>query len=246
MTESHTNVYDDDTRARAYSEMEFPGTYYLAFRDIPDILVRHAHRKAALDFGCGAGRSTRFLKDQGYHVLGVDISEAMLRQARERDPEGDYLLVSAGDLSSIESRRFDVVLCAFTFDNIPSPLMRIQIFRQLRDLLAADGRIINLVSAPEIYLHEWASFSTQAFPENREAGSGELVRIIMLDVDDRRPIEDLLWTNEDYCFTFEEAELELLETHRPLGRPGEPFRWVSEETVSPWAVHVLRAQQSGR
>lgn len=29
------------------------------------------------------------------------------------------------------------------------------------DLLKHDGRIVNLVSAPEIYTYEWASFTTQ-------------------------------------------------------------------------------------
>ena len=31
------NVYEDEERARAYATLEFPGTYYLAFRDLPAI-----------------------------------------------------------------------------------------------------------------------------------------------------------------------------------------------------------------
>jgi hypothetical protein len=29
------NVYEDSKRADAYAKMEFPGTYYLAYRDLP-------------------------------------------------------------------------------------------------------------------------------------------------------------------------------------------------------------------
>jgi hypothetical protein len=52
------NVYEDGTRAQAYAKMEFPGTYYLAYRDLPDIILTHTQGKKAIDFGCGAGRST--------------------------------------------------------------------------------------------------------------------------------------------------------------------------------------------
>ena len=52
------NVYEDGIRAQAYAKMEFPGTYYLAYRDLPDIILAHTKGKKAIDFGCGAGAST--------------------------------------------------------------------------------------------------------------------------------------------------------------------------------------------
>jgi predicted TPR repeat methyltransferase len=82
------NVYADRARAAAYAQLEFPGTYYLAFRDLPAILIEHIHGRRAVDFGCGTGRSTRFLRTLGFDVVGVDISGAMLAQARARDPQG--------------------------------------------------------------------------------------------------------------------------------------------------------------
>ena len=88
MTEFFDNVYDDADRARAYADLEFPGTYYLAFRDLPGLLRKYVCGTRALDFGCGAGRSTRFLRALSFEVIGVDVSEAMLDQARGRDPRG--------------------------------------------------------------------------------------------------------------------------------------------------------------
>jgi hypothetical protein len=38
---SFSNVYDDTRRADAYATLEFPGTYYLAYRDLPAILAEH-------------------------------------------------------------------------------------------------------------------------------------------------------------------------------------------------------------
>jgi ubiquinone/menaquinone biosynthesis C-methylase UbiE len=71
---------------------------YLAYRDLPEIIFAHVKRRKALDFGCGTGRSTRFLKKIGFAAIGVDISEDMLQQACARDPEGDYRLIEAGGI----------------------------------------------------------------------------------------------------------------------------------------------------
>ena len=65
------NVYQDAARADAYSRLEFPGTYSLAFRDLPGLLAKHVSGRRAVDFGCGAGRSTRFLRTLGFEVIGV-------------------------------------------------------------------------------------------------------------------------------------------------------------------------------
>jgi len=234
-----TNVYGDELRAAAYDTLAFPGTYWLAFRDLPDLLTGIAPGRRALDFGCGTGRSTRFLRDLGFDPVGVDISAPMLERARAHDRNGDYRLVPDGDLPGLEPASFDLVLATFTFDNIPGTDRKVALFRALGGLLVPGGRFVNVVAAPEIYLHEWASFSTRDFPENRAAASGDTVRIVMLDVEDRRPVQDVLFTEDDYREACRRAGRDLLALHRPLGKEGEPFAWVSETEVSPWAIYVL-------
>jgi SAM-dependent methyltransferase len=234
-----SNIYDDKQRAQAYATLEFPGTYYLAYRDLPTILAEHVRGKRALDFGCGTGRSTRFLRALGFSVVGADIAEHMLVRARERDPQGDYRLVPDGDLTGLPAGAFDLVSCIFTFDNIPTMEKRVALFRSLGQRLDSGGRIVSLVSAPEIYVNEWASFSTRDFPENHAAKSGDTVRIVMLDVEDRRPVEDILWTDDAYLEVWEQSELTCVRTYRPLGKPSEPYRWVSETAIAPWVIYVL-------
>lgn len=235
------NVYEDEQRALAYANLDFPGTYYLAFRDIPHLLSSHISGTRALDFGCGAGRSTRFLRDLGFDVTGIDISEPMLREASARDPKGVYLLVR-DNWEALADQTFDLILCAYPFDNIPGREQRAGLFRQLAERLSPTGRIVNLVSSPEIYVNEWLSFSTRDYPENRDADSGDLVKIVMLDVPDRRPVEDIFWTDQDYMQTFSAAGLEIVAVHHPLGNKSDPFDWISEYTVSPWTIHILGAE----
>jgi SAM-dependent methyltransferase len=236
-----SNVYDDETRARAYAELELPGTYWLAYRDLPELLRHHAPGRRALDFGCGAGRSTRFLRDLGFETVGVDIARHMLDRARELDPEGDYRLVpDDGSLAGLEPASFDVVLSVFTFDNIPGRDRKVALFRSLSRVLADGGCLVSVVSSPEIYVHEWISFSTRDFPENRRARSGDVVRIVITDTKDPRPVEDVVWSDDAYRDVHASAGLEVVEERRPLGLPSEPYEWVSETEVAPWVVYVLR------
>jgi ubiquinone/menaquinone biosynthesis C-methylase UbiE len=116
---SFSNVYDDKERAGAYATLEFPGTYYLAYPDLPAIIAKYVTGREALDFGCGTGRSTRFLKDLGFNASGIDISRSMIKLAKNVDPGGSYRLVDDGDVSAFETSSFDLVLSAFAFDNIP-------------------------------------------------------------------------------------------------------------------------------
>jgi SAM-dependent methyltransferase len=233
------NCYQDVTRADAYATLEFKNTYYLAYRDLPEIIHRHMHGTMALDFGCGTGRSTRFLRQLGFEVTGVDIADDMIRKARDVDPSGDYRLLPGDDLSPLPRGGYDLVLSAFTFDNIPGRENKIRIFRSLRELLRDGGKLVHIVSTPEIYIHEWASFSTKDFPENRQCRSGDTVKIIVLDHADRRPVEDIVWTDESYRDVFAAAGLAAVQKCLPLATGDEPYPWVNETRIAPWAIYVL-------
>jgi SAM-dependent methyltransferase len=236
---SFTNAYEDEVRARAYATLEFRGTYYLAFRDLPALFAEHVRGRAALDFGCGAGRSTRFLRRLGFDPVGVDISPAMLDLARAADPGGRYVLVDDGDYRPLEPARFDLIFSAFAFDNIPGARHRVEILSGLRRLLAPDGRIVLVDCTPEIYVNETVSFTVQDFPGNREARSGDEVSVVLKDVDDRRPVTDILWFHEDYLALFTASRLDLLAHHLPLGHDEEPYDWITETTIPPWSIYVL-------
>ena len=54
------------------------------------------------------------------------------------------------------------------------------------------------------------------FLENRHASDGDRVRIIMLDVPDRRPVEDVFCTDAHYLRLFRSAGLRALDVTEPL------------------------------
>lgn len=73
---------------------------------------------AALDLCCGTGAAASLLADEGVpHVVGIDRSEGMLRQARAQLPAEVKLL--RGDALALPfEARFDVVVCFGAFGHI--------------------------------------------------------------------------------------------------------------------------------
>jgi ubiquinone/menaquinone biosynthesis C-methylase UbiE len=69
-----------------------------------------AEPMTVLDAGCGTGRVGIELARRGLTVVGVDLDAAMLRQARAKAPQLEWI---RGDVVEVEvGRRFNVVLLA--------------------------------------------------------------------------------------------------------------------------------------
>ena len=237
---SFTNSYDSHTAASSYATLEFPNTYYLAFRDLPEIIKKHANSGIALDFGCGAGRSTRFIRNFGYTTTGVDISLDMINQAKGIDPEGDYRLMPNGDFSMFNDNSFDLIMSAFTFDNIYGMDFKISIFKEFKRILKKGGKIINLVSSSLLYSNEWASFTTKDFPQNKIAKTDDIVKVINTDVPYSGAVDDVFCPEDSYKEIYKSAELEEESVYSPLADGTEPYEWINETEIAPWNIFVIK------
>ena len=86
--------------------------------DRPMLERIHGRRFAtALDVGCGEGRFCRILQAAGISTVGIDPTEELLRQARRRDPKGDYRIGRAEALE-FPDRSFDLVVSYLTLIDI--------------------------------------------------------------------------------------------------------------------------------
>ena len=237
------NVYEAAGYAASYAALDWSGTYLLVRRDLPGILERHVTGRRALDFGCGAGRSSRLLSACGFDVVGVDVAEPMIERARLADPRGRYLYLPDGDLDHLGSD-FDLVLAAFPFDNIPHS-RKPALLQAISRRLAPAGRFVNVVSSPEIYSHEWTSFSTRGHPENAQARDGDIVRIVTRDFEPAQPADDILCSPDSYRTMYARCGLEEVATYRPLGTKDDGPEWLSETQVAPWTIYVLKRSDAG-
>ena len=64
-----------------------------------DELLRSAPSNRILDLGSGTGDHTRLFASQGYEVVGIDSSDAMLEKSRAAAPEIAYV---KGDMREID------------------------------------------------------------------------------------------------------------------------------------------------
>ncbi|HVZ10830.1 MAG TPA: class I SAM-dependent methyltransferase [Candidatus Paceibacterota bacterium] len=65
-----------------------------------------------LDLGCGAGRTTGYLKNFDPNVHGADVSAAMIEKAKERFPEIQFSVMDAAQLGFADGM-FDAIVFSF-------------------------------------------------------------------------------------------------------------------------------------
>lgn len=78
-----SKVYDkiSEKYAKLFSEVEE------LFEEYVSLLPENGR---VIDFGCGVGTEAGYLFEHGFQVIGIDISEGMLEQARREYPHVDF------------------------------------------------------------------------------------------------------------------------------------------------------------
>jgi ubiquinone/menaquinone biosynthesis C-methylase UbiE len=102
-----------------------------------------------LDLCCGNGRISVFMAERGFKAVGVDISEAFLRDGRKKAEEhgvSDRVTFLRGDVRKLEqivkkSPPFDVVASAWTSIGYYSQEEDLSVFKQARRL-SKEGAVL--------------------------------------------------------------------------------------------------------
>lgn len=231
-------THDYVKHAGDYAGLGIEGTQILAFRDIPELIREYGGPgRDALDYGCGAGRSTRFLKRLGFETVGVDVSPDMLDQARAQDQSGKYDLITSGKLPFDDSS-FDLVFSSFVFLEVSRLEVIEGILTEMKRVLRKDGIIVFVTASEEAPTGSWVSLSYE-FPENRKPlHSGDTVKLLIRGIN--VILYDYHWTEEDYNRVAKAAGLALVRVHKPLGSPQDSIEWLDETKKPPMAIYVLR------
>jgi ubiquinone/menaquinone biosynthesis C-methylase UbiE len=107
-----------------------------------------------LDLGCGEGYFARGLKRRGAgSLLGIDISEEMVRHAERREAEEQlgiaYRSGNATDLDEVESESFDLCVAVFLFNYLDLAQTR-HTMREVQRVLRPGGRFVFAVPHPSL------------------------------------------------------------------------------------------------
>lgn len=99
--------------------------------------------KTALDAGCRTGEFAGELARRGAQVMGVDVSERCISEARRRYPDIDFDVADIRSLADLGSRSFDLVLCLGVMCYL-NPSEWDPTLRGLARLCKTDGRLLIL------------------------------------------------------------------------------------------------------
>lgn|GEM_PF-953457 len=113
----------------------------------------------ALDFACGTGRVSSFIAPMVRTLVGVDVSEPMLAEARHKLSEVEFVLGDiVADPDILGERRFDLVT-AFRFFVNAEPALREAAMQRLASLMRSDGLLVFNVhhhnGSPYVKLVKW-------------------------------------------------------------------------------------------
>jgi SAM-dependent methyltransferase len=130
-----TRISHWDLIAKKRDHWSGAGTWY--HRRLAEIYRFHVNPNVrVLEIGCADGRLLAALRPA--HGLGVDFSEEMIRRARERHPNLEFIHADAHDLSAIKET-FDVIILS----DLINDLWDVQrVFEQIQPLCTPRTRII--------------------------------------------------------------------------------------------------------
>ena len=126
---------------------EYARRIYDELRDKPldrELLSRFAKQTAGrgdvCDMGCGPGQVTRYLRDAGATVFGLDLSPGMLDQARYLNPDidfwqGNMMALGLGDETLAGIAAFYAIV------NIPAQSLPL-VFHEMARVLQPDGLLL--------------------------------------------------------------------------------------------------------
>jgi ubiquinone/menaquinone biosynthesis C-methylase UbiE len=152
-----------------------------------------------LDIGTGTGMAVAAAHSIGAKVVGVDFSDAMLTEARQRIPDIEFRSAPAEALPFADTS-FDAVLANAVLHHLGDPARALG---EASRVLAPQGRIACTVWAEPEKLEAFGLFFASA---EEHAGAADLPLGPLFGVTDRETIEPLLASSG-----FGDLELETLD-----------------------------------
>jgi len=105
---------------------------------------------SVLDFGCGPGVTTRWLKSrQAQCIVGHDISEGMLNYARRREEKEKNNIKYIAEVSEDYNEYFDIVLAVYVMPYASNQEDLLKMCQTMARVLKPGGRLITLPIHPQ-------------------------------------------------------------------------------------------------
>jgi SAM-dependent methyltransferase len=193
---------DDRSRALLESYERVAADYAEHFRDdlahkpfdrkMLDWLIEKAGAAGPIcDMGCGPGQIARYLRDRGAEACGIDLSPAMVREARKLHPGIDFRVGDMLDLREVPDASYGGVAAFYSIVHLPAPRLP-QALRELARVLRPGGPLLLAFHVGNEVVHrdEWWGkdvdvdfffFETADIKRNLEVARFDLEEVIERD-----------------------------------------------------------------
>ncbi|WP_158615181.1 class I SAM-dependent methyltransferase [Legionella septentrionalis] len=226
-------MLNDYTKFINFYIEDITGTGYLAFRDLPFLININSGSKA-LDFGCGAGRSSKYLKRLGFNITGVDINAEIIARAKLTLPTSEFLVIDKYYLP-FENAEFDLVFNSFVLFDMPTKIDIFSNLMEMKRVCKPGGNIITIVNSDYLFTKKWLTVENN-FSQNLNLKSGDVARLFLLDI--KVDIYDYFWSSEDYKECFEKVGFKKICLHEPLGNINDGYPWKDEFLFPPYSIYI--------
>ncbi|MEI6334787.1 MAG: class I SAM-dependent methyltransferase [Methylococcaceae bacterium] len=139
--------------AESIAQLHATLTPHRIYALIDRYFIKHG---TTLDVGCGIGRDTHWLTQQGYAATGVDASEHMLQQAQSLYPDEHFFQDALPELNQSGKAQYQNILCSAVLMHLSAV-----------DLKTACLRLLQLLNDPGYLI---ISFRGTHETGNREKG----------------------------------------------------------------------------
>jgi len=135
MDQKTLSAYEHDAPAfaRAWEAQPVPS-------DVQALVRRFFTAGPTADIGCGSGRDTAWLNQNGFPAIGYDASDGLLREARRLHPRIQFRKASLPELDGIADNSFVNVLCETVIMHL-SPIVIVPSVHRLVATLRPGGTL---------------------------------------------------------------------------------------------------------
>jgi 2-polyprenyl-3-methyl-5-hydroxy-6-metoxy-1,4-benzoquinol methylase len=114
--------------------------------DFIEAEIEYNKNTRILDIGCGTGRHSIELTKRGYRVTGIDLSDSMLKRAKEKAAElglqVDFQKHDARDLPFYDEFDLAIMICEGAFPLMETDEMNFRILQNAAKSICDNGKLI--------------------------------------------------------------------------------------------------------
>lgn len=134
-------------------------------------LIGEVKNKRILDYGCGEGRLSRVLYNLGSNVCAFDISESMIKKARDKNNNRNIIYTSnSNSLDVFRNSYYDFVILFMVLITINENNLG-QVIDRIYRILKKKGKAIFVNTNTDTLGHRFEGFYSEIEEENRKEGN---------------------------------------------------------------------------